>query len=300
MTAASKLVFLEIDAGDCELIRRWADDGALPTFRALLARGLVGETVSLEGFFVGATWPSLYTGVNPARHGIHSLVQQKPGTYEFAVCPTGEHVKREPFWSHLSRAGRRLAILDIPLSGLAHDLNGIQSVEWGSHDCNYGFCATPPEFEADVLARFGRNPLAQSCNAYGRSPEDFIEFRRQLCESVRLKSALTRHYLGQGGWDFFAQVFTESHCVGHQCWHLHDVTHPGHDPAVAAATGDPIRDVYRAIDAALGEVIAAAGDEATIVVLAGHRMAHKFGAQFLLPEILARLGVATLRPANIA
>jgi predicted AlkP superfamily phosphohydrolase/phosphomutase len=295
MTAASKLLFLEIDAGDRELIRRWADDGTMPTFRRLLSRGLVGDTMSLEGFFVGATWPSLYTGVNPARHGIHSLVQQKPGTYEFLACPTGEHVKREPFWNHLSRAGRRMAILDIPLSGLARDLNGIQSVEWGSHDCNYGFCAWPKDFEADILNRFGRNPLAQSCNAYGRTPADFVAFSGLLRESVRVKSALTRHYLAQGGWDFFAQVFTESHCVGHQCWHLHDAAHPGHDPAVASVTGDPIRDVYRAIDAAIGEVIDAAGDDATIIVLAGHRMAHKFGAQFLLPDILVRLGVANLR-----
>ena len=57
MAAASKLLFLEIDAGDRELIRRWADDGTLPTFRRLLTHGLVGDTLSLEGFFVGATWP---------------------------------------------------------------------------------------------------------------------------------------------------------------------------------------------------------------------------------------------------
>ena len=234
MAAASKLLFLEIDAGDRELIRRWADDGTLPTFRRLLTHGLVGDTLSLEGFFVGATWPSLYTGVNPARHGIHSLLQQKPGTYEFALCPTGEHVKREPFWNALSRAGCRVAILDIPLSGISRDLNGIQSVEWGSHDSNYGFCASPADFEADVRRRFGTNPLTESCNAYGRTPADFVEFRELLCESVRAKSALTRHYLGQGGWDFFAQVFTESHCVGHQCWHLHDSAHPGYDSAITA------------------------------------------------------------------
>jgi predicted AlkP superfamily phosphohydrolase/phosphomutase len=295
MTSPTRVLFLEVDAGDKHLVRSWARDGVLPNFRQLLARGLVGDSESVEGFFVGATWPCLYTGTNPAHHGIHSLVQQRPGTYEFFRCTTGEHIGREPFWNVLSRAGRRVAVLDIPLSSLSQELNGIQCVEWGSHDSQYGFCASPATFAADLLSRFGPYPVTQSCNAFGRTPQDFVEFRDLLVQAVRKKAALTTHYLRQGGWDFFGQVFTESHCVGHQCWHLHDPAHPAYDPAVVAVTGDAMRDVYVAIDAAIGEILAEVGPETTVIVLLGHRMAHKFGAQFLLPEILARLGVAVLR-----
>ncbi len=69
------------------------------------------------------------------------------------------------------------------------------------------------------------------------------------------------------------QVFTESHCVGHQCWHLHDVNHPAHDPAVLAEIGDPLRTVYAAIDAAIGDVLADAGD-AFVLLLDAHGMSH--------------------------
>jgi predicted AlkP superfamily phosphohydrolase/phosphomutase len=48
-----------------------------------------------------------------ARHGIHSLAQLKPGTYEVSRY-TADQVKREPFWNYLSRAGKRVAILDVP------------------------------------------------------------------------------------------------------------------------------------------------------------------------------------------
>ncbi|MEO8444192.1 MAG: alkaline phosphatase family protein [Gammaproteobacteria bacterium] len=301
MTAPARVLFLEVDAGDRELVQQWARDGILPTFRRLLAEGLVGNSESVDALFVGATWPSLYTGVNPARHGIHSLIQLRPGTYEFYRCYTGENLRREPFWDLLSRAGRRVAVLDVPLSGISPGLNGIQSVEWGSHDANYGFRASPPEFAADLLARFGPYPLEGSCNGGGREPADFIVFRDTLLQAVRTKAEITRHYLRQGGWDFFCQVFTESHCVGHQCWHLHDVAHPAHDPAVTAITGDPMRAIYVGIDTAIGEILAEVGPETTVVVLLGHRMAHKFGAQFLLPEILDRLGVAQRRqPAENA
>lgn len=295
MGSPTEVLLLEVDAGDKGLILEWARTGVLPTFASLLARGLVGHTMAPRGFFVGSIWPSFYTGVSPARHGVHSLVMLKPGTYEVAHLPTGEHVRREPFWNHLSRAGKRVAVFDVPLSGIAEGLNGIQTVEWGSHDENYGFRAWPPSLKAEIKARFGLHPLEGSCNRDNRSAADFIQFRDTLVSGVRKKADLTRHYLRQGGWHFFAQVFTESHCVGHQCWHLHDATHPGHEPEMARVTGDPIKDVYVAIDAAIGEILAEVGAETKVIVLAGHGMGHKHGAQFLLHEILVRLKVAVPR-----
>jgi predicted AlkP superfamily phosphohydrolase/phosphomutase len=49
--------------------------------------------------------------------------------------------------------------------------------------------------------------------------------------------------------------------------------------------------VYTAIDTAIGEVLDEAGD-ALVVVLVAHGMSYWYGAQFLLREILFRLGVA--------
>ncbi len=298
MTAPTKVLFLEIDAGDKFVLQNGAAEGWLPNIRSLLDRGLVGDTLAPEEFFVSGIWSSLYTGVDPAKHGIHGLLQLKTGTYDFYRCYIGEHIKRKPFWSFLSEAGQRVAILDIPHSGITEDINGIQSVDWGAHDGS-GFRAWPKTFEEDVLSRFGQYPLTKSCNDHGDRPEEFIALRDALIQGVKTKSELTRHYLRQGGWDFFAQVFTESHCIGHQCWHLHDANHPAYDPATVAVTGDPLKEVYKTIDTALGEVIREVGDEATVIVLAGHGMTHRYGAQFLLPDILVSLGVAKERQVPV-
>lgn len=287
----TKVLVLGIDAGNPALLLQWAEDGALPNIRSLLTRGLVGETRSLDGFFVGSTWPSFYTGVTPARHGVHYGVQLKPGTYEFHRPASGEFVKCAPFWSHLSRAGRRVAILDVPLSRIDPSLNGMQVVEWGSHDALYGFQTWPSQVAEAIHSRFGEHPLGSSCDGVRSSPQEYEALTDALVRGVRTKASLTRHFLELGEWDFFIQVFTEAHCVGHQCWHLHDVTHPGHDPSISSATGDPLRRVYAAIDTAIGEVLGDAGD-ALVVVLVAHGMSHWYGAQFLLKEILFRLDVA--------
>jgi predicted AlkP superfamily phosphohydrolase/phosphomutase len=292
MAPPTKVLFLGMDAGNKFLIQEWANACILPTFRSLFARGLVGDTISLDGFYEGSTWPSLYTGVTPARHAMHSLIQLTPGTYELHRISPGDFIKRNPFWTHLSQKGLRVAVLDIPLSGISHGLNGIQMVEWGCHDGVYGFSTLPPQLKQEVLVRFGNHPLTTSCDLSCQSPQEIPVFRDLLLEGVKRKTELTRHYLNQGGWDFFAQVFSESHCVGHQCWHLHDQGHPRHDPKTAALVGDPVRDVYVAIDSALGEILSQVDHETVVVILMGHCMAHYVGIPFLLPEILCRLNVA--------
>ena len=293
---SARILLLAIDAGNQAIIERWAAAGVLPTVRALMARGVVGRTESVEGFFVGSTWPSFYTGASPAEHGIHGLVQLRPGTYDLDRCYTGDYVKREPFWNHLSRAGRRVAILDVPLSGVSPGLNGIQMVEWGSHDANYGFRAWPRGLAREVKRRFGLHPLTGSCDVGRRSPAEFADFTRRLVEGARTKAALTRHYLARGEWDLFVQVFTESHCAGHQCWHLHDPAAPGWDAATVAATGDPIRDVYVAIDDAITDILADVDRETLVVLLVSHGMSYRVGAQFLLPDLLVRLSAAAPAP----
>jgi predicted AlkP superfamily phosphohydrolase/phosphomutase len=291
MPSPTKVLLLGMDAGDTFLIQQWAADGTLPTLRTLLDNGLVGETLSLPGFFEGSTWPSFYTGVTPAQHGFHWLTQLIPGTYKFQRCYPGDFIKCKPFWHYLSDAGRKMAILDIPLSGISRGLNGIHMVEWGSHDGVYGFHTWPASLKWEVLARFGRYPLRQPCDSIGRTPQDFQAFRNQLLEGIRRKAELSIHYLKKGNWDFFAQVFSESHCVGHQCWHLHDPQHPSYDPKTARYLGDPVRDVYKALDQAIGKIIEQTDSQTLIVFLASHRMAHTFGGNFLLEEILKQLHV---------
>ena len=285
----TKVLFLGIDAGDKFLIQDWAADGTLPTLKSLLAQGLVGDTMSLRGFFVGSTWPSFFTGLNPAHHGFYSLVALAPGTYNFCRGRASNFINGEPFWNFLSNAGKRVAVLDVPLSGITPHLNGMQIVEWGSHDANYGFSTWPPRLKWDVWARFGRHPLRTSCDYANSQPPNFRSLADLLIEGIRKKTQLTKHYLKKDNWDFFAQVFTEAHCIGHQCWHLHDPKHPNFDKQTSSLTADPVRKVYQALDAALAEILGEVDADTIVFIMASHRMAHFYGAHFLLPEILERL-----------
>jgi predicted AlkP superfamily phosphohydrolase/phosphomutase len=296
-TPPARLVVLGIDAASPDLIDQWISDESLPNLAGFAARSLRGRTRGIDGFFIGSTWPSFYTGSMPAGHGVHYLVELVPGTYEWRFAADGAFVRRPAFWHVLSEAGKRVAVLDVPLTRIDPGLRGVQVVEWGGHDALYGLRSTPEHEARDLVARFGVHPLGGSCDADGRGVADYATLVERMEQGARLKGEWTCDLLARGGWDLFMQVFTEGHCAGHQCWHLHDRTHPAHDSAIAAALGDPLRRVYRAIDRAIGDVLAAAGDT-RVVIFSAHGMAHWYGAQFLLQEILVRLGAAEPLPVT--
>jgi predicted AlkP superfamily phosphohydrolase/phosphomutase len=190
----------------------------------------------------------------------------------------------------MSDAGCRVAVLDVPLTRLESELNGVQTVEWGSHDSLYRFQSSPPDLVTELLTRHGAHPTASGCDAERKTARDYADFVEALVRGIATKATWTRELLARGGWDLFTQVFSELHCVGHQCWHIHNTEHPAFDASLAVELGDPMRTVYQAVDRALGDLLGAAGN-ARVVVFSSHGMSHRFGAQFLLADILVRLGV---------
>jgi predicted AlkP superfamily phosphohydrolase/phosphomutase len=288
LTNPTKVLFIGIDAADKHLILQWARGGLLPTFRSLLDTAAWGSTTNPFGLYVGAVWPSFYTGLSPDRHSRYCYRQLRPGSYDiYDFRPT--HVRGEPFWDTLSRANKRVAVIDVPKTYPSPRLNGIHIVDWAAHDPDSEEpSSTPAALAREVVAQFGRDPIG-NCNGDRQDAAAFIDFRDALIARAAKKMELSRHFLAQGGWDCFMTVFAEAHCVGHQCWHLHDAQHPRYAPDIVEAVGDPIRDVYIAIDSAIGELAQQVGPDVTVIVLASHGMGPHYGGTFLLDQILERL-----------
>lgn len=284
MGKRTKLLVLCMDAGDSKLILEWARKGSLPTFRSLLERGAWGHTSSPAGLFVGAIWPSFWTGVSPARHGRYCYNQIVPGEYTLEALPPSK-IRGRAFWDQLAEQGRRVAVIDVPKTVPSTRPDVVQVVDWGTHDPEHGFGTCPPALAADIASRFGRHPI-RGCDAPRRNTAQLAALRDGLLRGVALKADLSSHYLAQGGWDLFLTVFPESHCAGHQFWHVHDPSHPRHDAESAAALGDPIEDVYAAIDAGVGRLLAEAGEDTRTLVLASHGMGPHYDATFLLDDML--------------
>ena len=296
MPPATRLLVLAIDAASPALLERWAAAGVLPTLAGLMRGGLVAGTRSVDRLYVGATWPSFYTGLDVGRHGLYWVNRLVPERYDLAPCTAAEFGRRPALWEVLAAAGRRVAVMNVPLSRLSPALAGTQVVGWGDHDSVFELSTSPASLRDEILRAIGRHPAPRNCDAKRRSLADHRRFVDQLVRGAARRARLTNHVLGRAPWEFAIQVFSEAHCAGHQCWHLHDPAHPGYDPAATHALGDPVRAVHVAIDRAIGEVLAATPPDTTVVVTTLHGMGRMSGGKPLLGAILERLNVFTPEP----
>jgi predicted AlkP superfamily phosphohydrolase/phosphomutase len=255
----------------------------MPNVQSLLDQAAVASTSNPPSCYVSATWPTLWSGLSPAEHGRSSPGYIGEGTFEVHRRQLAD-IKATPFWTALAQAGRRAAVIDVPHSLATPIGDGVQIVNWGTHDRPR---TKEPVLPPDLQRHVGEHPVFD-CDDYTRRGA-FADLTRDLLSGVDRKAELSERVLAQSNLDFFFVVFGEGHCVGHQCWHIHDAEYPTHDPSVAAAVGDPIVAVYEQLDLALGRILASVDSSATVVLLLSHGMGPHYDGSWAMDEILRRL-----------
>jgi len=285
----ARTVLIGIDSASADLLCAGCDEGTFPNLAALRDQGAWGTVGGLPGFGSGALWPSVSSGVTPAKHGRYFYKQFNPASYQVEPFHPS-HYRATPVWEAISAAGGRVAVFDAPQAGLSQRLNGIQTTDWLVHDVALGRLTTsPPELAAELLGKFGSDPVPKCDLPGGRSAAEHAQLRDQLVARVGQRADCTVHYLEREPWDLLFTTFAEPHCIGHQSWHLRDPAHPMYDAGAAARVGDPVRDVYAAIDAAIGKIAAAAGRDTDLIVLSATGMCSNYGGNHLLDEVLRRI-----------
>jgi len=290
---SARVLVIGLDAAEATLIERWAADGALPGFAELIARGSHCRLANSLETLPGAIWPEIESGRSCGKLPLYyHPVQLHTGEARMRPILAEEVDPDDYYWTVASRAGRRVAAIDMPQSVRCPGLNGIQLMEWGLHDRNFAVASEPPSLLEELRGRHGDHPI-RVCDDHGETGAGYETLRRGVMSGIERKTALLLELLGREPWDLFTCAYGETHCVGHQFWHFQDARHPRHDPAAPAALREAIRDAYVRIDAGIRALVAAAGPAATVLVLTSHGMGLYVGGYHLLGEVLARLGLSS-------
>lgn len=288
MARTPRVLLIGLDAGESSLIREWARSGYLPNLRRILDGGASADLSSTARHFPDVVWPVIYTSKGPARFEPYFFIRPKQATARLEIV---DHTLsgHEPFWVTAARHGRRCAVIDAPKIGLQPPAGGVQLSGWGCHATLSPLASQPADVAAGVLARHGRYPLL-TCDDHGPSLSEYTRLRQLILTAVEARRRLLCELLRSAPWDLFFAVFSETHCAGHQFWHLHDAAHPQH-----VAGGDQLhsamRDVYQAVDRAIGDLVATAGDDTCVVICSGHGMQPEYHGRDLLPTLLEWWGM---------
>lgn len=298
------MAVLALDACDAGLMRALVSEGACPNLARLMGEGAVVDTVAPYGTFVGSSWMTISTGVGVGTHRYWNWLEVDPSTY--ALRPTTpREARRPPFWEALSDAGRRVAVVDVPHADVPERLNGVLLKEWGCHDRHHGTASHPAQLRHEIEQRIGPHPYGSMDHPAGhdafapcdytlragplRTRDEERRLQQAIIQGVHVKRAASLDLLERERWNLFFSVHGESHCVGHQLWHVHDELHQRHDPATRAVLGDPVVEVYRELDASVGAHLERLGEDTAVWVLMNHGMGPHHDGDHLLDEILRRI-----------
>src|SRR5690606_24387995 len=257
-----KVAMIGLDALDFDRVQAALAD--LPALRRLFERGRVCPLTSPATHLTSAVWPTFATGRPPGHHGIYYPMQWDPATMSLRRV-SAEWLPFEPFWYGLERHGVRTTVLDVPFSLPSRLEVGTEVANWGSQECLGPLSSNRPEIVRAIRARFGRHPMGEEIPV-APTRARLERLRRDLLAGVDRKAELARHLMRETDWDLFVTVFAEPHRAGHSLWPL-----PGE--LGAAVPDGALAEVERAVDAALGKVLAGIEARSTaIVVFSVHGM----------------------------
>src|SRR6185437_1862032 len=122
----------------------------------------------------------------------------------------------------------------------------------------------PPELMEEIRREFG--PPPRENEEYGMLPVgELLRIRDQQTALIDGVGALAERLMRRQPWDLCLVAFASCHRAGHKLW---DATGADGDSRreLAGELADALRQVYARADAAVGRLVAAAGDGATVLV----------------------------------
>ncbi|MFG0317510.1 MAG: alkaline phosphatase family protein [Planctomycetota bacterium JB042] len=283
-----QLVF-GLDAAEWSLVKRLADEGKMPTFKALMERGASGPLRTTAGQLPDTVWSCIYGGRNPATFDKHFYVQYDARTRDLRHVEDDAFTKR-PFWDVLSDAGRKVGVVDAVKFTTSERLNGFQLTNWGAHATKAPRSSVPADLFDRVVDRFGMHPVQDCDKVDADKPAQLLDLKRRCVEGVRLRGEVNRWLMTEREWDVLFLCYSEPHCIGHHFWHWADPSHPRHGEAGEPGLKDAVESVYVAMDEEIGKTIELAGDDVQVMIVAGHGMGSLYHASWNLQEMLDLLG----------
>lgn len=268
MAVAPPLLVVGLDGACLDLVRPWVEAGVLPELGRVLREGICAPLRSTVPAATFPAWTSLVTGVNPGRHGVLDFTERVPGTYHVRFV-NGSRRGAEAFWTRLARAGRRVAVVTVPATYPPETLPGgvmVSGFDTPLTAAIDGRFVAPRERWPEIRAAVGRVPFADF-QEVDPGPGWHDEALASLLDGVERRTRLVEHLVARDRPDVTMVVFGESDTVSHHFWRFHDPRSPRF---VESPWGDALRRVYEALDAALGRLRAAVGDEAVVMIVSDH------------------------------
>ncbi|HET9886986.1 MAG TPA: alkaline phosphatase family protein, partial [bacterium] len=286
--ARARVLLLGCDGADPQVVDRLLSAGLLPNLQALQERGVRARLRTIRGRSSPAIWTSIATGVSPAAHGIEDFYVQRLAGSTAAVARfpiaylglnhglllhdlfgdkivrvtpvTSTLVRRRPIWDIVAEQDVSCTVVN-------------WLVTWPAPS------EGPPIITERAYTMASEHGLAVALadSTLVHPPQLAVLFADALADSAALScedefmGRIAQCILERGQPAFFAATFRDVDAEQHLHWNAYEPQYFRARPESSiAADAARIPAAYMRFDRIAGELIAAAGPDAIVIVVSDH------------------------------
>lgn len=285
----NKVVIFGIDGASLKLIEQWQDE--LPNLKRIMEGGTCGELESTMPPVTCPAWPCMFTGKNPGKLGMYGFVSIQPGEEQRVKMSSSEDYHQWSLWKILNDHGIAVGLLNVAMTFPPHQIDSFMVCGLGAPLIVKESYTHPASLKKELNKVVpGYQPFPPiSMDILGKEKTYKAALEQEL--SNRVKAA--RYLMNAFPWQLLVSIFFAVDTAQHYFWHHMDDTHPRHN---GERYRNVIKDLYKMVDASIGELVEELPAETNVLVVSDHGFGPCHGG-LLIDKWLERQGLLTFLPS---
>ena len=286
MAKSKKVLLVGWDAADWKVIHKLMDEGKMPTVQRLVENGTMGNLATLFPALSPMLWTSIATGKRPIKHGIYGFTEPTPD--KMAVQPVTNVSRRsKAIWNILNQEDMKSIVVGWWPSHPAEPINGVMVSDF------YHKTPRKPTDKWELMKKAihpeALEPMLNQLRLHPAMlrPEHVLPFvpkaaeidqdndgrlsslMRVICECATIHRA-AEVLLRTNEWDFAAIYYDaiDHFCHGFMKYHPPRQSHIPEDDY--EMFHNIVNQGYIYHDQMLAKLMAAAGDDTTVILMSDH------------------------------
>lgn len=249
----SRVFVLGLDGVPYSLLKGDSIKKSIPNLLSLLSQNNSKRMNSVYPTVSSVAWTSFATGENPAGHNIFGFIDRKPNPFQI-VIPTAANRKAKTIWQELSEQGKRVIVINVPMTYPPEEVNGILVSCFLCTDINKS--SYPKEFSNYLK----ENGYIIDVDAW-MAKEDKKKFVENLHIALEKRFEITFDLIDKEEWDYFQLHIMETDRLFHFFWN---------DIQTQSGYYADILKFFKNLDNRINELVCKLSENDRIIMLSDH------------------------------
>jgi len=260
------VLIIGIDGGTWRVLSPAIEQGHMPFLRHLVQSGTSGTLLSTIPALTPPAWASFQTGRNPGATGVFTFSSFDKGAHKIGFVSA--KMLENTIWEHVGRAGKRIAVLNVPLTWPPRPVNGAMVTGLLTPSTSSSF-TWPPELRQELIKAVPDYHVFTLDNTpkqpVHHRPEEFVA---RMADAAKARAKAAEYLIFTRSPDLCMVHFQSSDLVQHRLWCYLDSQDPLYDEDKHSYI---LHHFYGALDQAMKDICeafarTAAGHVTTFVI----------------------------------